>query len=75
MPFRLINTPTLYQSLINDILREDLDKKVIAYFNDILIYLKTYRQYRKDIKRIFDKLSDRDIRLEPEKCVFYTKEI
>ena len=43
MPFRLINALALYQSLINDILREDLDKKVIIYFNNILIYLKTYR--------------------------------
>ena len=43
MLFGFINTLASYQSLINDILRKDLDKKVIAYFNDILIYLKTYR--------------------------------
>ena len=43
MPFGLTNILTLYQSLVNDILREDFDKKVIAYLNDILIYLKIYR--------------------------------
>ena len=43
MLFGLINALALCQSLINDILREDLDKKVIVYFNDILIYSKTYR--------------------------------
>ena len=75
IPFRLINAPTLYQSLINDILRKDLDKKVIVYLNDILIYLKTYRQYRKDVKGIFDKLLNRGIKFELEKCAFYTKEV
>ena len=43
MPFGLTNILALYQSLVNDILRKDLDKKVIAYLDDILIYLKTYR--------------------------------
>ena len=43
MPFRFINILALYQNLINDILREDLDKKVIIYLDNILIYLKTYR--------------------------------
>ena len=75
MPFGLTNIPALCQSLVNDILREDLDKKVIAYLDDILIYLKTYRQYRKDVEGVLDKLSNKDMKLEPEKCVFHTKEV
>ena len=75
MPFRLINILVLYQSLVNDILRKDLDKKVIIYLNNILIYLKTYRQYRKDVKGILDKLLDRKLKLELEKCAFYKKEV
>ena len=75
MPFGFTNALALCQSLINDILRENLDKKVIVYLNNILIYLKTYRQYRKDVKGILDKLSDRKLKLELEKCAFYTKEV
>ena len=73
--FGLTNAPASYQSLVNNILREDLDKKVIAYLNDILIYFKTYRQYRKDIKGILDKLLSREMKFELEKCAFYKKEV
>ena len=43
MLFGLINILTLCQNLVNDILRKDFEKTVIVYFNDILIYSKTYR--------------------------------
>ena len=43
MLFGLTNILASYQSLVNDILREDLDKAVIAYLDDILIYFKIYR--------------------------------
>jgi hypothetical protein len=39
MPFNLINVPASFQTLINDIFREYLDIFVVAYLNDILIYL------------------------------------
>ena len=73
--FGLTNALILYQSLINDILREDFDKKIIIYLNNILIYLKIYRQYRKDVKGILNKLSDRELRLELKKYIFYKKEV
>jgi hypothetical protein len=38
MLFNLINAPTSFQTLINDILRKYLDIFVVAYLDDILIY-------------------------------------
>jgi hypothetical protein len=40
MPFSLTNVPATYQELINNMLRVYLDIFVIAYLDDILIYLK-----------------------------------
>jgi hypothetical protein len=39
MPFNLINILTNFYALINDIFREYLDIFVVAYLDDILIYL------------------------------------
>jgi len=41
MPFGLTNTPVLYIRIINEILREYLDRIYITYLDDILIYSKT----------------------------------
>jgi hypothetical protein len=39
MSFSLTNIPASFQALINDIFREYLDIFVVAYLDDILIYL------------------------------------
>lgn len=38
MPFGLTNAPAVFQALINDVLRDMLDKFVFVYLDDILIF-------------------------------------
>ncbi len=40
MPFGLTNAPALYMRIINEILKEYLDRIYIAYLDNILIYSK-----------------------------------
>jgi hypothetical protein len=47
MSFSLINVPASFQALINDIFREYLDIFVVAYLDDILIYLINEKDYIK----------------------------
>jgi len=50
MQFRLINILATFQKRINSVLREYLDKFVIAYLNNIIIYLKNKEEHREHIK-------------------------
>ena len=40
MPFRLTNSPTVFICLMNNVMHKYLDKFVVVFIDDILIYLK-----------------------------------
>ena len=75
MPFGLTNAPALCQELVNNVLRNMLDKSVIAYLDDILIYSKTIEQHIEDVKRVLICLAQVSLYLEPEKCEFHQKKV
>jgi len=50
MQFRLINTLITFQKRINSVLGEYLDEFIIAYLNNIIIYLESKEEYRKHVK-------------------------
>jgi len=50
MQFGLINTPVTFQKRINSVLGEYLNKFIMAYLNNIIIYLKSKKEYREYIK-------------------------
>jgi len=50
MQFGLINVLAMFQKQINSILEEYLDKFVIVYLNNIIIYLESKEEYGEHIK-------------------------
>ena len=56
MQFGLINALVIFQKRINSVLGEHLDKFVIAYLNNIIIYLISEKEYKKYIKWVLKRL-------------------
>ena len=61
----------MFQTYINNILREHLNMFVIIYLDNILIYLKNKRDHKKHIKQILNALKKANLKIISEKSQFY----
>ena len=75
MPFGLTNAPATCQALINNVLRAHLDKTVVAYLDDILVYSKTLEEHINHVKEVLECLQQADLQLKPEKCEWHKEEV
>ena len=75
MPFRLTKALATFQELINNVLRPYLDIFVIAYLDDILIYLENKEQHTKHVKQVLRALDEYSLRLKLKKCEFYKTKV
>lgn len=75
MPFDLTNAPAVFQHLMNDIFRDLLDRGVIIYLDDILIYSKDADEHRHLVKEVLRRLRKHKMFCKPEKCEFWKSEI
>ncbi|OWB87016.1 RNA-directed DNA polymerase activity protein [[Candida] boidinii] len=57
MPFGLTNAPATFQTMMSTVLNDFIDKFVLVYIDDILIYSKSAEEHEKHIKMVLSKLS------------------
>jgi hypothetical protein len=75
MPFGLCNAPLTFKTLMNTILREEMDDFVIVYIDDILVYSKTAEEYVRHLEVVLQKLRDNKLYANVEKSDFAQNEI
>jgi hypothetical protein len=75
MPFGLTNAPASFQALINDTLKEFLDDFALAYLDDVMIFSKTLEEHIKHVRRVLEKLREKDLPVKLSKCEFHKHRI
>jgi RNase H-like domain found in reverse transcriptase/Integrase zinc binding domain/Reverse transcriptase (RNA-dependent DNA polymerase)/Chromo (CHRromatin Organisation MOdifier) domain len=71
MPFGLCNAPASFMRLMNEIFREFLDKTVIVYLDDVLIYSKTRKDHKRDLCEVLEILRKHKLYAKLSKCEFF----
>ena len=71
MQFRLINIPAIFQKRINSVLGEYLNKFIIAYLDDIIIYFNSEEEHFQYIKQILQRLADKKMLVAIKKYEFH----
>ncbi|GJX00857.1 putative reverse transcriptase domain-containing protein [Tanacetum coccineum] len=71
MPFGLTNAPTVFMDLMNRVCKIYLDKFVIMFINDILIYSKNKEENEEHLKLILELLKKEELYAIFSKCEFW----
>jgi hypothetical protein len=70
MPFGLTNAPATFQTLMNSVLRPYLDKFVIVYLDDVLIYSRTLQEHLQHLRMVLTLLRKHKLYAKLSKCDF-----
>jgi hypothetical protein len=75
MSFGLTNAPAYFMYLMNKVFMEYLDKFVVFFINDILIFSKTEEEHEKHLRMVLEKLRSNQLYTKFSKCEFWLTEV
>jgi hypothetical protein len=75
MSFGLTNAPLHFMYLMNSVFMSELDKFVVVFIDDILIYSKSEEERAQHLRVILQRLRDHQLYAKFSKCAFWLKEV
>ena len=75
MPFGLTNAPAVFMCLMNKIFTPYLDKFVVVFIDDILVYSPTEKEHEEHLRIVLQVLRENKLYAKASKCEFWMKEV
>ena len=76
MFFRLTNSPAMFQTMMNDLLRDlVVEEKIAVFIDDVMVVIETKKGHDEIVEEVLRRLEENDLFVKPEKCVWKIKEV
>jgi hypothetical protein len=75
MSFELMNAPAHFMYLMNSVFMLELDKFVMVFIDDILIYSRSMEKHEEHLRIVLQRLRDHQLYAKFSKCEFWIKEV
>jgi hypothetical protein len=75
MSFGLTNAPAYFMYLMNKVFMEYLDRFIIVFIDDILVFSKTMEEHEEHLRLVLEKLRSNHLYAKFSKCEFWLTEI
>ena len=76
MFFGLTNSPTMFQTMMNKLLRDLVVKEKVAVFiNDVMVATETEKEHDEIVEEVLKRLEENDLFVKPEKYVWKVREV
>jgi hypothetical protein len=75
MSFGLMNVPAYFMYLMNKVFMEYMDKFVVVFIDDILIYSKTEEKHEEHLRMVLEKLRANQLDTKFSKCEFWLTQV
>nr|GFB11055.1 putative reverse transcriptase domain-containing protein [Tanacetum cinerariifolium] len=75
MPFGLTNAPAVFMDLMKRVCKPYLDKFVIIFIDDILVYSKDEKEHGEHLKAILELLKEEELYAKFSKCEFWIPKV
>jgi hypothetical protein len=73
--FGLSNAPIVFMCLMNGVFRDYLDKFVIVFLDDILVYSKSEEEHEQHLRMVLEVPREHQLYSKLRKCLFYQEQI
>jgi len=71
MFFGMTNSPATFQAMMNEILRDMINKgKIVAFVDNVLVGTETEEEHDEIVEEVLKRLKENNLYIKPEKCVW-----
>mgnify|MGYP003691612483 CR=1 FL=1 len=75
MPFELSNSPTTFESLIENVLCGLQWKKCFVYIDDVIVFSLTFPETLQNLNSVCERFRNTKLKLKPMKCNLYKDKV